>query len=196
MQWENDLVMDIRQHSELDDQDVPFQGRYHHIEFTDANKKMLKNSFLQVRDKCKAVLEIGVHRNNQDSSTHIFLQNKNPETKYIGVDIVDKSFLDNAEENVYTIKEDSSNYDQILSYLESVGVYEIDYLFIDGWHSINQVLRDWEFTRILSKDGIVGFHDTTRHPGPKFFIENLDKDKWDVSICCQEDNGIGFARRL
>jgi len=71
---------------------------------------------------------------------------------------------------------------------------KIDYLFIDGWHSILQVLVDWEYTRAV-KDGIICFHDTNYHPGPKRFIEKLNLDRFSVEKKCPLDYGITLIRR-
>ena len=71
-----------------------------------------------------------------------------------------------------------------------------DIIFIDGLHSIHQVLKDWEYTNLLSDTGIVGLHDTSHHIGPFLFIRNLDKNKWDViENACPQDYGIGFATK-
>ena len=85
---------------------------------------------------------------------------------------------------------------QVYNYVspKTKGVIKIDFLFIDGWHTINQVKRDWEFTKFLSANGIVGFHDTSCHPGPKRFLEALDTEKWNViPNTCPADWGIGFV---
>lgn len=197
MKWEEDLLKDIRLDDEkLNDQDYPFIGRPHgHPEFSPCNREALLNSFSEIRDNCKAILEIGVHRSGQKSSTQALLDSKLNSTQYVGIDILDKSYLNNKELNIHTIRTDSSNYYQVVGFLSSLGIDQIDYFFIDGWHSINQVLKDWEYTKLLSPNGIVGFHDTTRHPGPKAFIEALDPDKWETSVECLLDNGIGFAKR-
>ena len=115
-------------------------------------------------------------------------------THYFGVDIEDKTFLDNADQNIHTIKTSSSNIEEIWTAMQDKGITKIDFLFIDGWHTINQVKRDWEFTKFLSANGIVGFHDTSCHPGPKRFLEALDTEKWNViPNTCPADWGIGFV---
>ena len=75
---------------------------------------------------------------------------------------------------------------------------KVDFLFIDGWHSINQVLDDWKFTEFLADGGVVGFHDTNCHPGPMLFVDNLNPDKYDIEKCCTTwmvDYGISFVSR-
>ncbi len=211
MQWENDLVRDIRIGQKTDDEtgevdrlnkicknkfDVNSINIF--TEFSPCNKACLERSFLTIKDWCKCIVEIGVYRNGTNSSTHIFINNKKHNTLYLGIDIIDKAFLNNINNNQYTLKTNSSNYDEIVTYLHSIGQNSIDYLFIDGYHSINQVLKDWEFTRLLSDNGIVGFHDTTYHLGPSLFIEALNPDIWKTETHCNNssDWGIGFAQRI
>jgi len=196
MQWQEDLTRNIRFGDERDDRDYPVSGRYTGPEFSECNRERLIESFLEIRDECKVIVEIGVHRNGEESSTHCFLKNKNKDTLYLGVDIEDKSFLVDDKKNIYTIQSNSSNYDRVIAYLNEKGHNSIDYLFIDGWHSINQVYDDWEYTKILSKKGIVGFHDTNHHPGPSLFIQNLDRKKWAVNGGCGYDWGIAFVKRI
>jgi len=202
MKWEQDLIKDIRIHSHVDDEDdnrsnvvVRETPQYHpHGEFSECNRAQLLEKFLKVKDQAKAVLEIGVHRNGSESSTHVFLNNKNPETIFIGIDLEDKSFLHGLKSNVHTIKNNSSNIEDNMNEIRNLGIEQFDFIFIDGWHSINQVYADWEYTRWLAPGGIVGFHDTAAHPGPFLFVRNLNTDKWNVEInCCPYDNGIGFA---
>lgn len=204
MRWQTDLVKDIRFHDGFDDsdsnadnriqRDKPYSGNG--VEFTDCNRENLVLEFLKVKDQCKVIVEIGVHRNGDQSSTWCFLNNKNPDTVYVGIDLDDKKFLENKGQNIHTIQGDSGHVEQHLETLKNLGIEQIDFLFIDGWHSINQVLKDWEYTKILSPHGIVGFHDTSAHPGPYLFIKALDTAKWDVTEnCCPEDHGIGFARQ-
>ena len=77
-----------------------------------------------------------------------------------------------------------------------MGVEKFDFIFIDGDHSVNQVLRDWEYSNLLNDGGIVGFHDTSHHTGPYLFIKNLNTDIWDVvENACPQDYGIGFATK-
>lgn len=193
--WRQDLVRDIRDFTSNDDNDDMI--RRCSVEVSDCNRNALFEHFLKVRDNCRAVLEIGVCRNGENSFTHVFLKNKRPETIYIGVDTNDKSFLDDPSQNIFTIQSDSSDYNRIIEFCRSKGITELDFLFIDGWHSINQVMKDWEFTNILSEKGIVGFHDTAYHYGPQRFVNNLNPKLWHVipNACnyTEDDYGIGFA---
>lgn len=195
MKWREDLSFEIRFHDERDDRDFPFQWPANPTaEVTECNRSALLTKFLKVRDNAKAILEIGICRNAGDSFTHVFLKNKKPETIYVGIDLDDKSFLNDQSKNIHTIRGTSSSVLKNMRTCYDLGIKEFDFIFIDGWHSVNQVLIDWEYTRWLSKDGIVGFHDTSMHPGPQRFVAALNHNKWNVEQnACYEDFGIGFA---
>lgn len=196
MKWEQDLIRDIRTHSGYDDADWPGYMMTD-IEVSDCNLAAVEQRFMPIRNQCRAILEIGIHRNATRSVAEIFFRNKLDSTVYVGIDIEDKSYLNNPSKNIYTIKNDSSNYEQNMQIIRSLGVTQFDFIFIDGWHSINQVMRDWEYTSILSDYGIVGFHDTNIHPGPQRFVGGLDLNKWHVehNVCPGNDWGVGFARK-
>jgi hypothetical protein len=210
MKWETDLVKDIRTFTSFDDAD--FGGFKHPLrydetyskhgeivyskEVTHCNRYHLLEQFNKVRDNCRAILEIGIGRNSDESFAYVFFKNKKKDTVYIGLDIDDRSFLRDSENNIHTIQNNSSHYYENVEIFKSIGVKKFDFIFIDGWHSINQVLLDWEYTNLLSDGGIVGFHDTSCHPGPYNFMSALNRDKWEViENCCPEDWGIGFARK-
>lgn len=207
----NDLIRDIRSFSEIDDADYhevffnqkhpgvnPWPMGNRKIEFSEWNHLKLNQHFKKVSGHAKAIIEIGVCRNGEKSSTYTFLRNKMKETFYFGIDLVDKSFLDNAEENIFTLQTNSSNTEQIMEFVNSKGVDKFDFIFIDGWHSVNQVLDDWKFTEFLADGGVVGFHDTNVHPGPMLFIDHLNTEKYNVEKCCTTwltDYGISFVTR-
>lgn len=208
----NDLVKEIRTFTKADDHDhdetffsmkhpgmIPRGKTYgKKVELSDWNRSQLNKHFSKVSKHAKAILEIGVCRNDDKSSTWSFINNKRPDAFYFGVDIEDKSFLNNEENNVYTLKTSSSNFEEIMKFVNSKGIEKFDFIFIDGWHSINQVLDDWKFTEFLADGGVVGFHDTNCHPGPMLFVDNLNPDKYDIEKCCTTwmvDYGISFVSR-
>ena len=209
MKWQSDLVKDIRTFTDFDDQDggVPHPLGYGHSfdsrgntiypkEVTHCNRYHLLEQFNKVRDNCNAILEIGIGRNADESFAYVFFKNKKKDTIYIGLDIDDRSFLRDSENNIHTVQNNSSYYEENVQVFKTIGVEKFDFIFIDGWHSINQVLADWEYTNLLADGGIVGFHDTSCHPGPNNFVKALDRNKWDViENCCPEYWGIGFARK-
>lgn len=198
MKWQEDLVKDIRSSTIWDYQDAAFQSSNHggSPEFTICNRESLKNQFLKIKDKCKAILEIGVCRNELDSSTYVFLDNKNDDCTYIGIDLEDKSFLNNKDKKIFTIKHNSCDVAMNMDFIRGFGVTQFDFIFIDGYHSINQMYIDWEYTRWLSNHGIVGLHDINCHPGPHYFIENLNPYTWIINKdSCPNDWGIGFVSK-
>lgn len=213
--WEEDLIKDIRFYDYRDDMDwnngdfpgIPtrdisvFHPLYNYqITQSECNLYNIRNYFLKIKDKCKCILEIGVDCNftpTEMSSTRTFLECKNQDTFYFGIDIEDKSYINDESKNIFTLKTDSSNIERVFDFVKSKGIDQIDFLFIDGWHSINQVIKEWEYTKYLSDFGIVGFHDTAIHPGPHLFLKNLNRDKWEVveNSCSHRinDYGVGFA---
>lgn len=159
-------------------------------EFSDCNQKELLRVLNKV--KPKAILEIGVSRlttnKYENTSTAIFLNHKDKDCIYIGVDIDDKSYLKG--ENVYTLKEDSANIEQVINFTRYKGVESFDFIFIDGWHSINQVMKEWEYRHYLNEGGVIGLHDTNYHPGPVHLLTQVGG--WKVEKCCLLDWGITF----
>jgi hypothetical protein len=170
-------------------------------DFSEENRNRLREHFLKLK-KCKCILEIGVDNNPDRSrtSTRTILDIKEDKTKYFGIDIMDKSYLDDPAKNIYTLKENSSNVDTVMDFVQSKGNHKIDFLFIDGWHSINQCEREWNgYTPHLSSRGIVGWHDSNHHYGPKWLTETVDREKWEVAEFPgaepTRDFGISFAWR-
>lgn len=197
MKWERDLIRDIRTHSAYDDVDAPPYG-FASFEISNCNAHAVYQRFLSVKDRCRAILEIGVANNGDSSITNILLANKLDSTIYVGIDIKDKTHINNTSKNIHTIQNDSMNYNDNLAKIRSFGVDQFDFIFIDGWHSINHMLGDWEYTNLLSNFGIVGIHDVRIHPGPSYFIKSMNTAIWNVeeNVCCTgEDWGIGFASK-
>lgn len=210
MKWEQDLNKDIRTFTNYDDKDldailhIPAVVAYlnsgsKYEEFSRLNSSILQSKFLSIKDRCKAVLEIGVNRpnvhTNSPPSTDIFIKNKKKETVYVGIDIEDRSFVDEPQNNVHTIMHNSSDYAGALEKIKKLGVEKFDFIFIDGLHDINQFLDDWEYTNLLAEEGIIGLHDTNYHPGPVRFLNEIKKDIWHVESYCPEDWGISFLHK-
>lgn len=216
MKWKEDLIRDIRLGDYRDDLDFPFHeekyvfgntGLPDYVErpkpdFSQENQASLLKQFNTIRNTCKCIVEIGVSRDTKfyRTSTYVFLNNKRSDCVYLGVDIEDKTYLNNADENIHTIQTGSENISKVVSRLKKLGQKQIDFLFIDGWHSINQVLTEWEYTKYLSPNGIVCLHDTAYHPGPYFLINNIDRKKFHVipNDCedIKEDYGIGYVWKI
>lgn len=81
--------------------------------------------------------------------------------------------------------------------MKYINVQNIDFLFIDGLHSINQVVSDWKYTEKLSDIGIVGMHDTNAHPGPYCVYDAIDETIFrKKKYCPNNDWGIAFAEKI
>jgi len=187
-----DLYKEIRTYTDHDDSDWPttFEPPK---EVSDANISILIHYFGTIRNNCNSILEIGVGNRSDRSFTKLLLDSKLTSTKYFGVDIKDKSDLNDIKNNVFTITTDSSNIEEVLSFAKSHSVEEFDFIFIDSWASINQVLNDWRYIELLSKDGIIAFHDTNFHPGPTNLVNNLKNDKYEISKRCVEKTDWGMT---
>jgi cephalosporin hydroxylase len=209
------LTHDIRYHNSSDDRDTPdywtdtalkelekFTGEYLYREFSDCNQYALINEFLKVKDKTKVIVEIGVARLSgsvlyEHTSTTILINNKNDDTIYIGIDVEDKKFLEKEKPNVHTIQARSEDYETIKQKFDELGIKQIDFLFVDGWHSVNQVIDELFYVDYVPAGGVIGYHDTNFHPGPSRIINALKPEMFDVRRHCinKIDWGTGFATR-
>lgn len=172
-------------------------------DFSEANRYQLKEHYTKLK-KCNCILEIGVDNNPDRSrtSTRTLLNMKDDSTYYFGIDILDKSYLDDPSKNIYTLKENSSNVEVVIDfiYANSEGFRKIDFIFLDGWHSIRQCGIEWKgyVKKYLSRNGIVGWHDSNHHYGPKWLTETVDRNKWEVAEFpgdVKKDFGVSFAWR-
>ena len=198
------LKNDIRTFSPDDDEDFGVGGKRHQtmVEFSSCNQRQLFNEFTKVKDKVNTIVELGVSRiegkgrhKYEDSSTSIFLTNKNSDTKYLGIDINDKSYLEEYTDNVFTLKSPSENYENVLKKFKEIGIEKIDFLFVDGWHSINQVIDELWYLNFMESGGVIGYHDTNYHPGPSRIIKQFKPEFFDYRRHCiyEMDWGIGFV---
>lgn len=161
------------------DQDSPI-GCPHIKDHFDYNTiKTFEDIFHSVKDRCSNILEIGVDHTNTVSSTSIILRNKNINSTYLGVDIHNKAYLDNKENNVHTLLANSANTELIYSKLSELNIKQksIHFIYIDGWHSVNQVLAEWDYiSDYLAPDGVAVFHDTNYHPGSRLIFDCIDEN--------------------
>jgi len=141
------------------------------------------------------IVEIGVSRNGEGSFTNAMLSKKPNSVPYLGIDINDKTYLDDPSKKIYTIKENSYSQDLIRKKLKEIGMEKISILFIDGLHSVDACINDWKYTDLLSDKALVLLHDTNHHPGPTILVEAIDKNKFDVQKFFenQDDNGMAVA---
>lgn len=182
------------------DDNTDFYAEFHrHVprEFSPANQDVLRQA-LRTAPRARCIVEIGVQRNPlPESSTGILLRHKPVDCAFIGIDIEDKSHLADAGARVYTLQMDSADRDRAYALMDRLGLDTIDFLFIDGWHSVNQCLADWRYVERLSPDGVVVMHDTNVHPGPVAVFEAIDEKLFEKTKHCTEgpDWGIAVIRR-
>ncbi len=174
-----------------------------HIEFSDKNKDELTKIIteLKLKNNLRSILEIGVFRSKEESSTRVMLRHKPWETKYLGIDLVENNLMPirNPATNVFALACDSSEHDIIMDYAkETCGVETFDLIFIDGYHSINQVMDDWRFVEHLSPGGVVLLHDSNFHPGPYCIFDAIDEKLFSKEKLCVDplDWGLIKATRL
>lgn len=168
-------------------------------EFSSCNKINLLEKLLSLNLDSGVIVEIGVSRNKfENTSTYILTKYKKNNTIYLGIDIEDKSFLEEKFENTHTLISRSEDYTKVLEKFLELGITEIDFLFIDGWHSINQVIDELFWVQMVRPGGIIGYHDTNNHPGPSKIISLFKPELFEVERCCQSplDWGISFVKKL
>lgn len=178
------------------DQDMPPYGWVSSVEVTDCNLSVVRSVVEELGTNLKAAMEIGVNRNGERSMSRVIMDERPKGSFYLGVDIEDKSYLDDPASNTWTIQSNSHDRDKITNFMLSKGIKQLDLLFIDGWHSINTCVNDWQFTELLSQNGVVILHDTNSHPGPIGLFEAINEDLYDKQrYCLENDFGIAVVRR-
>lgn len=168
------------------------------MEVTDCNLAVVRDvvAELKASNRLHAILEIGVNRNGERSMSRILMDERPAQCHYLGVDIDDKSYLDDPERLTYTIQCSSSEQARVRDKLRSIGVGILDLLFIDGWHSVNQCVNDWRYSDMLSDNGAVILHDTNSHPGCVALFDAVDENLYDKQrFCLTGDYGIAVFRK-
>lgn len=180
--------------------DTDFFGEFYRPvprEFSEDNQQVLRQALLQTPN-VRCIVEIGVQRNPlPESSTGILLHHKASEAVFIGVDIEDKSHLADEARRIYTIRGDSADRSSVFSLMDRLHLPFIDFLFIDGWHSVNQCVADWKYVERLSPRGTIAMHDTNVHPGPVTVFDAIDEQLFDKKKHCTDgpDWGLSVIRK-
>jgi len=184
------------------DQDHPpsvaTQGWISPHEVSDANLAVVRDvvAAMSNASQLHSIVEIGVNRNGERSMSRVLMDERPEFCCYLGIDIEDKSYLDDPERLIHTIQCSSAEQDRVRDKLREIGVGVIDLLFIDGWHSVNQCVNDWQYTDRLSDHGVVILHDTNTHPGCVALFEAIDETMYDKQRYCTEgDFGIAVMRK-
>lgn len=193
LSFEPDLSPEIS-----NDQDHPLYHSHVMVECSDCNLAVARDVVAGLGDRLGAILEIGIARpaNGQQSLSHVLMAHKPEGCVYLGVDIDDRSYLDQPGRRIHTLRSDSHDQAAVRGRLAELGVDRIDLLLIDGWHSVNACINDWRYADLLSPGGVVMLHDTNAHPGPVALYEAVDPALFDrVRHCTTGDNGLAVMRR-
>ena len=195
------------------------------VGLTERTENILKQhltSLLAKKEKIN-ILELGVaDGNTNNSTTKILISNKRPQDVYCGIDIIQKNAWNGENVNIIhspseyidiNINRLNSLYTQRVESVASIGepfetvpsilpeesnvVNEIDMLVIDGWHSMEQLYKEWQYTRILSSVGVVFINSVNLYPGPYYISKSIDDTKYDIYryLSDVKDNGICVAVR-
>jgi len=187
-----------------DDRDS-FPDTVHHgvnttLHFSQETADKFVELFSSKKETCQSILEIGVWgaphgAGNAGRSTEFLMDLKNEDTVYLGIDIEDRSeHCHFPEKNCFFFQSDSMDTEKIHAKIKEMGIEKFDFIFIDGWHSINAVYHEWEHYVLpfLSEDGIVVFHDTNTHPGPFALFEGVDDEVFESEKYCLGNHfGLG-----
>lgn len=178
----------------------PGEERVVHDQFSERNHMILSKYFEPMMDSARAILEIGVCDSGDYASMQTLIAMKHPDCVFLGIDVKDKTVIADPVKNIYTMKINSSETEKVMKRLEALTWHrKIDFLHIDGWHSVNQILRDWKYAEFLSPDGVIAVHDTNCHPGPVELFKALDPDIFEGKTFFHEhdnDWGIGIIKKV
>lgn len=168
-------------------------------EITSVDKKYMINFMNENKNNFNIIVEIGVCRNClEDSFTKYFIEIKNNKTYFIGIDLNNKSFLNNKDKLIYTIQGNSKYVEKNMDTIESItGERKIDLIFIDGYHGINSAYNDCGYLKYLSKNGVAMFHDISIHPSGLVFDALNEKlfKKEKIFLHHEYSSGIGIATK-
>ena len=179
------------------DQDAPINDYWiSELEVTDDNLEVVRRVVLELGTNLAAALEIGVNRNGDRSMSRIIMDQRPRFSYYMGIDIEDKSYLNDAAANTWTMQISSAERGAIADRLRELGIGDLDLIMIDGWHSVNMCVNDWQFTQRLSDHGVVILHDTNTHPGCVALYEAVDESLWiKERFCLENDFGIATFKK-
>jgi len=147
-----------------------------------------------------AILEIGIAAYGPEHSmTTRVLAAKEPWVPYLGIDLADRSQIDDEYARTYTLRLNSNKHAIINACLYGLTDFErpISLLIIDGDHSVKGALNDWKYAELLAPSGVCLIHDTNSHPGPIALVAAIDRKKFDVvePLASAVDFGIAIVRR-
>jgi len=165
-------------------------------EMSDMNLEKIEYFFKKHVPADGFFVEIGVWRNpnNKDKvSTQVIFDIKNDNCTYLGIDIEERPHILNKKPNVHFLQTDSAEFNKIKEYIDNNIKKKIDFVFIDGLHSVEQVKKELALVNLVKKGGVIGFHDISVHAGPNMWIEAFDSNMFDIyKFRENNDWGIGF----
>ena len=165
-------------------------------EVTNGNLDVVRSVVSELGESLRSIVEIGVNRNGDRSMSRILMDERPKGSFYLGIDLDDKSYLDDISANTWTLRCNSHDQDKIRGFLHDLRVTEIDLLFIDGNHSVDSCVNDWRYADMLSANGVVILHDTNGHPGCVALFEAINGDLFTKQrFCLENDFGIAVFRR-
>ena len=174
--------------------------------FFSKTKRYLNIFFLIIKSKPKSILEIGVYRGIRSSEMIQLAKIFNKKIDFYGFDLFENI-------NLKKKKEELSKYPCsikiIYEYLKKVSTNinlykgntkntlknnlnnkKIDFIFIDGGHSIKTIINDWKNcikflnkeTVVIFDDYYVGNHKIIKKFGCNNLINNLSKKKYHIKV--------------
>lgn len=165
-------------------------------EMSEMDLEKLEEFFKQSVGENGLVVEIGVWRNphsSEKTSTQLFLELKSDTTDYLGIDIEPRPHVQGRKPNTTTLVMDSGRTDILKPYIQNTYNKPIDFLFIDGEHSVEQVKKELDLIYLVKKGGVIAFHDISCHAGPNLWIDAFDPAKFTIHKFRRDDDwGIGF----
>lgn len=166
------------------------------VEMSDMNREQINKFFKSHVQDNGLIVEIGVWRHAGDTttSTQFYFENKKESCHYLGIDIEERPHILNRGSNIHFLQTDSANIDLIKKTInEKCEGKEIDFLFIDGLHTVEQVKKELALVNLVRKGGVIGFHDISVHAGPNMWMEAFSPDHFDIyKFRADNDWGVGF----
>ncbi len=175
------------------DQDGPPFGWTAIQEISDCNRASVREVVEHLGESLRAAMEIGVDRSNVRSMSRIIMEGRPKGSFYLGIDLDDKSYLNDPDNNTWTLQCNSHDQNRVREFLKSKGIEQLDLLFIDGWHSVNTCVNDWRYTDMLRVGGMVLLHDSNGHPGCAALFDAVDENLYEKIRCCTDPSDFGIA---
>jgi len=166
------------------------------IEVSPMNLEVLENIVNKYVPSEGLIVEIGVWANPGNpnmSSTEKIFKTKSENCDYLGIDIGDRPHILGKASNINFLKIDSGNTNEIKEYINTKFQKSIDFLYIDGNHSIEQVKKEIALINLVRKGGVIGFHDISVHAGPNVWLDAFNPDMFEVYKHRKDDDwGIRY----